>query len=176
MKTNSKTEKCFDLFEKALNLALQVFLGAIIIIIFYSVIMRYVFSYPPAWAEELSRFIFIWTVMLGAVVVTREQSHIELTIIVDRLPTRLKFVISMLTRLLMICFCAVMIQQGLKIYPIVAEAASPTFAISMGWMYLSIPVGGFLMAIFILENIVKSFLEANAASEKEPSLEEKPVC
>jgi TRAP-type C4-dicarboxylate transport system permease small subunit len=164
MKLMIKMEKGLDYFEKALNIICRVFLGAIITIIFYGVIMRYIFSRPPAWAEELSRFIFIWMIMLGAVVVTREQSHIELTILVDHLPKKVRLVISIFTRLLMICFCWVMIQQGVKIYPIVAEAASPTFAISMGWLYLSIPVGGFLMTIFILENMIKSLLQASATT------------
>jgi TRAP-type C4-dicarboxylate transport system permease small subunit len=121
--------------------------------------MRYVFLRPPAWAEELSRFIFVWIIMLGAVLVTREQSHIEFVLLLDLLPKRLKFVLLTLIRLLMIAFCWVMVQQGLKIYPIVAEANSPTFGISMGWLYLSIPVGGLLMGICILENILKSFFK-----------------
>jgi len=158
MKLIGKIERGLDYFEKTLNVTCQVFLGTIIAIIFYGVIMRYVFNLPPAWGEELSRFIFIWMLILGAIVVTREGSHIELTILIDHLPRRLKFIVLTVTRLLMIGFCLVMIQQGMKIYPIVAEASSPTFGISMGWLYLSIPVGGLLMGIYILENIVKSFL------------------
>jgi len=172
MKLMIKIEKGLDYFERALNIICRIFLGAIIAIIFYGVIMRYIFNHPPAWAEELSRFIFIWMLMFGAIVVTREQSHIEMTILVDLLPRRLKFIISTLTRLLMIGFCVVMVQQGLRIYPIVAEASSPTFGISMGWLYLSIPVGGLLMGICILENIVKSF--ANKGSKD--SLEERAIC
>jgi len=156
MKSFEKIEKGFDFFEKALNLICRILLAAIIAIIFYAVVMRYVFQRPPFWAEELSRFIFIWIIMLGAVLVTREQSHIEFVLLLDLLPKRLKFVLLTLIRLLMIFFCWVMVQQGIKIYPIVAEASSPTFGISMGWLYLSIPVGGLLMAICILENIVKS--------------------
>jgi TRAP-type C4-dicarboxylate transport system permease small subunit len=159
MKSFEKIEKGFDFFGKALDLICRVFTGAIVAIIFYSVVMRYVFLRPPAWAEELSRFIFVWIIMLGAVLVTREQSHIEFVLLLDLLPKRLKFVLLTLIRLLMIAFCWVMVQQGLKIYPIVAEANSPTFGISMGWLYLSIPVGGLLMGICILENILKSFFK-----------------
>lgn len=154
-----KIEKGFDFFEKVLNLISRLFIGATVAIIFYSVVMRYVFQRPPFWAEELSRFIFIWIIMLGAVLVTREQSHIEIVFIVNLLPKKWRFVLSIFTRLLMIAFCWVMVQQGLKIYPIVAEASSPTFGISMGWLYLSIPVGGLLMGVCILENLFKSFLK-----------------
>ncbi len=159
MKIFKKIEKGLDFFQKALDLICRVFIAAIVAIIFYSVVMRYVFLHPPAWAEELSRFIFLWIIMLGAVLVTREQSHIELTFLLDLMPKKLRFVFLTLTRLLMIAFCWVMVQQGLKIYPIVAEANSPTFGISMGWLYLSIPVGGLLMGICILENILKSLLK-----------------
>lgn len=159
MKTFQKIEKGFDFFGNALDLICRVFTGAIVAIIFYSVVMRYVFLRPPAWAEELSRFIFVWIIMFGAVLVTREQSHIEFVLLLDLLPKRLKFVLLTLIRLLMIAFCWVMVQQGLKIYPIVAEASSPTFGISMGWLYLSIPVGGLLMGVCILENILKSFFK-----------------
>jgi TRAP-type C4-dicarboxylate transport system permease small subunit len=119
--------------------------------------MRYVFNRPPAWAEELSRFIFIWIVMLGAILVTREQSHIEFTILFDRFPKKMKSLVKTLIRLLMLVFCWIMVREGVRIYPIVAEAASPTFAISMGWLYLSVPVGGILMGVFTLENLLKSF-------------------
>lgn len=152
-----KIGKIFDLFEKALNLILQVLLGTIVVTISYSVLMRYVFSRPPVWAEELSRFIFIWVVMLGAILVTREQSHIEFTILFDRFPKKVKPVVKTIIHLLILSFCWVMVREGWNIYPIVAEAASPTFGISMGWLYLSIPVGGMLMGIFTLENLLKSF-------------------
>ncbi len=154
-----KMKKALDIVEMAIRFISRVFIGAIVAVIFYSVVMRYVFQRPPFWAEELSRFIFIWIIMLGAVLVTREQSHIEIVFIVNLLPKKWRFVLSIFTRLLMIAFCWVMVQQGLKIYPIVAEASSPTFGISMGWLYLSIPVGGFLMGICILENLFKSFLK-----------------
>ncbi|MDI7260623.1 MAG: TRAP transporter small permease [Thermodesulfobacteriota bacterium] len=158
MKMMGKIEKGFDFFEKVLSLILRIFVGATVAIIFYSVVMRYVFQRPPFWVEELSRFIFIWIIMLGAVLVTREQSHIELVLFVNLLPKKWRFVLSIFTRLLMVVFCWVMVQQGIKIYPIVAEASSPTFGLSMGWLYLSIPVGGLLMGICILENIMKSLL------------------
>lgn len=153
-----KIEKGFDFFEKVLSLISRIFVGATVAIIFYSVVMRYVFQRPPFWVEELSRFIFIWIIMLGAVLVTREQSHIELVLFVNLFPKKWRFVLSIFTRLLMVVFCWVMVQQGIKIYPIVAEASSPTFGLSMGWLYLSIPVGGLLMGICILENIMKSLL------------------
>lgn len=161
-------KKVLDIIEMAIQFISRIFIGGIVAVIFYAVVMRYIFHRPPAWSEELSRFTFIWMIMLGAVLVTREQSHIQITFVLDLLPKKLRFFLSNFVRLLMLAFCWVMIQKGLEIYPIVAEASSPSFGISMGWLYLSIPVGGILMGIYILETIVKSIVDrVKAASFKE---------
>lgn len=151
-------KKLLDVMEMILKILCGILTGGIVAVIFYAVVTRYVFHRPPAWSEELSRFVFIWMIMLSAVLVTREQSHIQLTFLLDRLPERFRFLLSNVVRLVMIAFCWVMVQQGLKIYPIVAEASSPSFGISMGWLYLSIPVGGILMIIYILERMVASLI------------------
>ena len=158
--------KAADLFEKVLDALLRTLLGMIILVISYSVLMRYAFSRPPAWAEELSRFVFIWICMIGAILVTREESHIEFTIVFDRLPAKLKIITKTVIRLLMLVFCWFLMREGIRIYPIVAEASSPTFGISMGWLYLSIPVGGALMGVFILEKLLRSVLSRRTAQAK----------
>ncbi len=160
-------KKILDIVERLIKILCQLFISIIVVVIFYAVVMRYVFRHPPAWSEELSRFVFIWMIMFGAVLATREQSHIQVTFLVDLLPKRMRLFFSAFVHLLMIGFCWVMIQQGMKIYPIVAQASSPSFGISMGWLYLSIPVSGVLMGIFILEIMVRSIVErVNAGSSR----------
>ena len=161
-------KKILDAIEKALKVICTVFMAVIVAILFYAVVMRYIFHQPPGWSIELSRYMFIWMVMLSVIVVTREQSHIQITFILDHLPDRAKFVWRNILRILMIGFCVIMIQQGLAIYPIVSEASSPALGISMGWLYLSVPVGGMLMGIYILESIVTSVIDRfNVVPSKE---------
>ncbi len=152
-------KKILDAIEKTLKVICTVFMAVIVAILFYAVVMRYIFHQPPGWSIELSRYMFVWMVMLSAIVLTREQSHIQITFILDRLPDRAKFLWRNILRILMIGFCVIMIQQGLSIYPIVSEASSPALGISMGWLYLSVPVGGTLMGIYILESIVASVID-----------------
>ena len=63
-----------------------------------------------------------------------------------------------------------MVQQGLAIYPTVSEASSPALGISMGWLYLSVPAGGVLMGIYILESIVESVIDQLKASSPKEKL------
>lgn len=140
--------------ESVLKFLATVLLAVTVVCLFYAVLMRYLFHNPPAWSMELSRFLFIWMVIFSAVLVTREESHIQIKFIIDRMPRTVRFVWSNVLRLLMIGFCWVMVRQGLVIFPLVSEASTPTLGVSMGWLYIAIPVGGVLMGIYLLEAVV----------------------
>lgn len=144
-------EKALNFIESVLEKICIVFVGAIVAILFYAVVMRYGFHRPPAWSIELSRFLFLWMVMLGAVLVTREKSHIEITLLSDRLPPKIRKVWLSLVRLAMLCFCFVMVYYGVRILPIVGQANTPTLNLSMGWLYAAVPSGAFLMGVYLLK-------------------------
>ncbi|MEW6261613.1 MAG: TRAP transporter small permease [Thermodesulfobacteriota bacterium] len=146
-----------NLLEKVINISSQVFISGIILLTFYSIVLRYVFKSPPAWCMEFTRIMFLWLVMLGAAVVAREKGHISINFFVDRFPPALKTAWQVLLHLMILAFCGLMIHQGLKIYPLVAEAETPTLGLSMGWLYLSVPAGGLLMAVYYLENLAGLF-------------------
>ena len=151
--------KVLNLVEKILELICTVFVGAIVLVLFYAVVMRYVFHMPPAWSIEASRFMFLWLVMFGAALVTRENSHIEIDFIANWLPPKVRFLWVNLLRLVMLAFCGVLIYYGVKILPIVGQANTPTLEMSMGWLYASVPAGGFLMGVYILELLIRSLRE-----------------
>ena len=163
--------KILNSLETALKIVSGGLLAVIVSALFYAVIMRYVLHQPPAWTMELSRYLFIWMVIFSAAIITREQSHIQILFVLDRLPRVPRFILTNFLRLLMIWFCWVMIRQGISILPMVSEASSPTLGISMGWMYLSIPVGGVLMGLYLLEAIVASISNyVKVDSRKEQSV------
>jgi TRAP-type C4-dicarboxylate transport system permease small subunit len=143
-------EKAFDFIESVLERVCILFVGAIVAILFYAVVMRYGFHRPPAWSIELSRFLFLWMVMLGAVLVTREKSHIEITFLSDLLPPKIREAWLALVRLAMLSFCLVMVIYGVRILPIVGQANTPTLNLSMGWLYAAVPSGAFLMGLYLL--------------------------
>jgi TRAP-type C4-dicarboxylate transport system permease small subunit len=144
-------EKVLNAIESVLEKICIVFVGAIVASVFYAVVMRYGFHRPPAWSIELTRFLFLWMVMFGAVLVTREKSHIEITFLSDLLPPRIRKVWLALVRLAMLCFCAVMVYYGVRILPIVGQANTPTLNLSMGWLYAAVPSGAFLMGLYLLK-------------------------
>ena len=73
-------------FLTHLEEALCAFLFSVMsIITFGNVITRYLLKYSFAFTEEIVVSFFVWLTLLGASIAFREQSHLALTFIVERL-------------------------------------------------------------------------------------------
>ena len=60
----------------------------------YQVIVRYIFNSPSTWSEELVGYLFGWSTMLGATIVSGERGHMNIPVLVDRFnPTMRKMCI-----------------------------------------------------------------------------------
>jgi TRAP-type C4-dicarboxylate transport system permease small subunit len=151
--------RILDTLEVVLKAVIAILIAVIVGLTFYGVPMRYAFHQPQAWTMEVSRFAFLWLVMLGAAVVARQAGHIRIAFVLDRLPQRVRFVWEMVMSLAMLAFCWVLVEQGAAIFPLVSEARSPTMGLSMGWFYLSIPIGGALIGLFLIEQLVARCLQ-----------------
>ena len=57
-------------------------------LVLYGVIMRYIFSTPVYWVDEISTYLVVWGAILGWAVAERDRRHIRVTLLYDRLPPR----------------------------------------------------------------------------------------
>ncbi len=73
--------KFLDILEKIQKVILTVSVPAMVLIMFYQVVMRYVFHNSPAWSEELVRYLFIFNVMMAAAIAVRRNSHLQIDIL-----------------------------------------------------------------------------------------------
>lgn len=61
---------------------------AMIALIFFEVFMRYGLNRPPAIADEISAYMLVGLSFLGAAFAWKEKSHIRITSLTSRLPTK----------------------------------------------------------------------------------------
>src|SRR5436305_10135987 len=68
-------------YGKLLEILLAACVGIIIIPVTLQVVSRYTPLIPSyIWTEEMARFLFVWTIMIGAMVGVREAQHFEVDI------------------------------------------------------------------------------------------------
>src|SRR5918995_7447772 len=65
-------------YAKLLEFLLATCVGIIIIPVTLQIISRYTALIPSyIWTEEMARFLFVWAIMIGAMIGVRESSHFE---------------------------------------------------------------------------------------------------
>ena len=67
--------KFLDVLEKIEKFLLALAVAAMLMVMAYQVVLRYVFSAANTWSEELARYLFIFEVMIAAAIAVRRNSH-----------------------------------------------------------------------------------------------------
>lgn len=129
-------------------------------IVFYSVIMRYVFKSAPFWAEEVARYLLVWTSLLGASIAFENREHVGIEFITDKLPSKIKNKLLLIMDILTLIFFTFVIIYGIKATILGWKTVSPATGIRMSFPYLGIPVGIFFCFAQVFLNIVLSYNSA----------------
>src|SRR3954471_14403387 len=68
-------------YAKLLEILLAACVGILVIPVTLQIISRYTPFIPSyIWTEEMARFLFVWTIMIGASVGIRESQHFEVDV------------------------------------------------------------------------------------------------
>lgn len=88
--------------ERLVEWLMALALAIMVILIFGNVVLRYVFNSGWAWAEELSRLMFVWLIFLGAILALRRHAHLGVELLQARLPRPVRRICAVVSHLLML--------------------------------------------------------------------------
>lgn len=125
-------------------LAFAAMMGCVLL----EVVTRNIIHVPTTWAEELSRFMCVWTVFLGAASAWYRYSHIVINVLPRRLSGTPKFLLEILTSFLSGVFLVCVWIGSAYIMYIQYEAKTTALEISISYFYLGLFIGATGMVIF----------------------------
>jgi TRAP-type C4-dicarboxylate transport system permease small subunit len=85
-----------------LSLIIVICLFFMVLMVFGNVVMRYAFNSGITVSEELSRWLFLWLIFLGASVAVHEQAHMGSDMVMEKLPPQLQRIGAVVGQLLML--------------------------------------------------------------------------
>ncbi len=141
-------------FARLLNWLLIGTVAVLIIPVSMQIVSRYTSLIPSyIWTEELARFVFIWMIMLGAMVGVRESSHFDVDIW-PRLSLKANAALRLITNVFTLVFALVFVISGIEftrfaIYRISELAELPLWVIHIAW-----PLTGLAWIVFLGEQFV----------------------
>ena len=81
----------FTLLEKRLEEVIAgVGVVVMTIMVFFQVVMRYVFSLPTSWSDEIAQYCMLWSVYLSVSWAVRERAHIRVMNFINLFPLTIK--------------------------------------------------------------------------------------
>lgn len=153
-------------FEESLAVVLfSVMIG----LTFAQVLFRFVLDASLDWSEELSRYTFVWLVYLSAVMAVKHQRHIRVEFAEKMLPRQTSKWIGLLSDLLWLAFAIFMFKEGYVMADKIMTfgQTSPANQLSMGLVYMIVPLGFILMSIRIVQNIYKRLTQKDTETEED---------
>ncbi len=161
-------KKILKILDRVEDTALILMFMAMVGAIFLQVVMRFVFNNSSSWSEELGKFLFVWLSWLGISIGHRRKEHIKITMLVDKLPEKLRLMSEAFTEIILIAICGVTLYYGIIMIGIQWKVPYAGIKISTSWGYLSLVVGCGLFilraTIFLIE-IIKNIRNSGSSLE-----------
>ena len=110
-------------------------LAIMVVLVFGNVVLRYAFNTGITVSEEISRWLFVWLVFLGAIVALKEHAHLGSDMLVSRLPVMGKKICLVLGQLLMLYITWLLFSGALAQVKINVEVEAPVTGASVGIFY-----------------------------------------
>jgi len=158
-------KKINDLLSWACGVLVIIMLPVMTVDIFVQVVMRYVFSSPFMWAEEVARYLLVWISCLGSAYAVRKVMHINIVFVKNLFPDTIKTLMSISSHIIVMLFFVFCLYHGW--IDSIEEWAQRTAAmqIPMTFPKLAIPVGFGLMVLFNTELLIEDIKGAFSGRE-----------
>ena len=137
-----------------LSWLLAITVGLLVIPVSLQIFSRYTELIPSyIWTEEMARFLFIWTIMIGAMVGIRESQHFEVDVWPD-LSRRSEALVRILARLGVLAMAVVFVWAGLEFTRFAWNRTSELADLPLWMIHVAWPVAGVTWIVFAGEQIV----------------------
>jgi TRAP-type C4-dicarboxylate transport system permease small subunit len=131
--------------------------GILVVPVTLQIVSRYTGLIPSyIWTEEMARFLFIWTIMIGAMIGVREASHFEVDVWPE-LSRRSEALVRILSRLGVLALAVVFVWGGIEFTRFAWNRTSELADLPLWMIHIAWPVAGVTWIVFLGEQFVDEF-------------------
>ncbi|QOY38206.1 TRAP transporter small permease [Anaerobacillus isosaccharinicus] len=152
------------LLDRTLEAATILTFTALIIVVVIQIVSRYL-PYSFIWTEELSRFLFLYSIAFSAPLALKDKEFISVDLLLNYLPNRIRQIYEGIVYLLIVIFSAIVTFYGYKFILIGKGQTSATMAIDMSIIHACITVSMVFIGIYALLHVVDYFKGLQKGSE-----------
>ena len=141
-------------YHRLLTWLMVATVAVLIVPVTLQIISRYTALIPSwIWTEELSRFLFIWMVMLGAMIGVREGTHFEVDVWPDLGP-KATALLRIVSNVFVLVFALVFVWWGIAFVRFGWNQDSELAELPMAFIFMAWPVAGITWVLFLGESFL----------------------
>ncbi len=162
------------LLKHGLTRGLELFIVAtmalLVVDVVWGVFTRYAMGQQAKWTEELARFLLVWVALLGGAVAFRTKAHLGVDYFVNLLHPDARRSTAVVAHLVVLFFAgSVLLVGGTSVVSeaLALEQTTPALGWKMGYVYLALPISGFFVALYTVDNLLETLRGSPAGSPSE---------
>ncbi|WP_232324917.1 TRAP transporter small permease [Halobacillus mangrovi] len=147
-------DKITSRFVKLTEIIAILLMVLLTLVVFAEVLSRYVFNYPISFSTELTQLFFPWMIFLGTVAVTKNEDHLKITVLQEKMGRGVQLVMQIFGKAVMLIFSIYMVYASYLLAQAVRMQPLPMLQISKSWLYISVTVSFTFVAILLVLQII----------------------
>ncbi|HKU96425.1 MAG TPA: TRAP transporter small permease [Vineibacter sp.] len=141
-------------YHRILSYLLMVSVAILVIPVTLQIFSRFTDLIPHyIWTEEMARFLFIWTVMIGAMIGVREGLHFEVDVW-PRVRPRVEAAVKLMAKLGVLALALVFVWSGIEFTQFAWNRISELAELPLWLIHIAWPITGLTWLLFLGEQFV----------------------
>lgn len=153
-------KKIYDNLEEIIGSGL--FLVMLVVLVIQT-LSRQGIGVSLVWTEEFSKLVFIYAAYLGMAACIKDNSHVAIDVLFEKLPAKAQKWVYMFNQLLILSALVVMFFISIPIMQKQAHLTIVTLQIPYTYMYAALPILSLLMIYRLIERVIKEWRSEKTA-------------
>jgi TRAP-type C4-dicarboxylate transport system permease small subunit len=142
-------KRLIEAYHRLLTRLMVATVAILVVPVTLQIVARYTQLIPSyIWTEEMSRFLFIWMIMLGAMIGVREGTHFEVDIWPE-LGRRANAALRIVSHLFVLVLALVFLYWGIKFVEFGWYQESELAELPMPFIFVAWPLAGATWLVFL---------------------------
>ena len=141
-------------YAQLLSILVVVSVGILVVPVMLQIVSRYTDLIPSyIWTEEMARFLFIWTVMIGAMLGVRDSAHFDVDLLPELGPRGDAFM-RLVARLGVLVIAIVFVTGGIEFTKFAWNRTSELADLPLWLIHIAWPIAGMSWVAFLGEQFL----------------------
>jgi TRAP-type C4-dicarboxylate transport system permease small subunit len=142
-------------YARLLDVVVVLCVGILVIPVSLQIFSRYTALIPSyIWTEEMARFLFIWTIMIGAMIGVCESTHFEVDVW-PRLGVRAEAAVRLISRIGVLVAALVFVWAGYEFTRFAWNRTSELAELPLWLIHVAWPATGITWIVFLGEQMAR---------------------